>query len=170
MQDDFLKAFNEQRALRAERDRSFQIDGVTLTHRPAVAPEIPLLFAETTDRLAVWADEVNRLLATAKNGDQPALPEQPVSEAQLIEVYERTVLACLDPASDEAWQKLRAPDAPNPLTGEDIYRLAVYLIGRTTQIPTDGLLGSSATQPEAERTSRGSSRSRGRKPTTSIPS
>ena len=152
MEDDFLKAFKEQRRLRAEQDRSFDLEGVTLTYRAAVAPEVPLRFQEATDALAQWADDVNRLLATA-NGTTPDIPAQPVTEADLLRVYDDTVIACLEDSSAEAWAKLRAPDAPYPLLGEEVYRLAVYLIGKTTSLPTDGLLGSSSTQPETATTS-----------------
>lgn len=169
MDDEFLQAFNEQRKLRAERDRSFQIEGVTLTHRPSVAPEIPMRYQEVTDEMSRWAEEVNRITATA-NGHQPEIPAQPVSEAELIQVYNDFVLACLEPTSHEVWQALRSPDAAYPLLGEDIYRLAVYLLGKTTALPTEGLLGSSSTQPETEPTSKGSSRSPARKRRASEPS
>lgn len=163
MQDEFLRAFAEQRKLRAEADRTFEIDGNKLTYRPSVAPEVPLRFQEATDLLARWAVAVNEMLASA-NGSTPTLPEQPITEAQLIAVYDATVLACLEESSHEMWARLRSPDAPYPLLGEEVYRLAVYLIGKTTSLPTDGLLGSSSTQPETETTSTGNSRSPEPKP------
>ncbi len=156
MEDEFLKAFNEQRKLRAQADRSFPLGEETLTYRPAVAPEIPLAFQEATELLATWAGEVNALLSQA-NGSTPEIPEQPISEADLLAVYDATVLACLEPASHETWARLRSPDASYPLLGEEVYRLAVYLIGKTTSLPTDGLLGSSSTQPETATTSTGNS-------------
>lgn len=162
MDDEFLQAFNESRRLRAERDRTFEIGGVKLTHRPAVAPEIPLRYQEVADGMARWGEEVNRLIE-GRNGKDPVLPDQPFSEAELIEVYNDFVLGCLEPSSHEAWAELRSPNAANPLLGEDIYRLAIWLLGRTTALPTEGLLGSSSTQPETSTTSAGSSRSPGRR-------
>ena len=153
MDDEFLKAFNENRRLRLERDRSFEIGGLTLTHRAAVAPEVPMRFQDATDQLAQWANDVNGLLAKA-NGTVPDLPPQPITEADLLHVYDDTILACLEPSAHENWARLRNPDAELPLLGEEVYRLAVYLIGKTTSLPTDGLLGSSSTQPETEPTSK----------------
>lgn len=152
MEDDFLKAFNEQRKLRADADRSFELEGVTLTHRPAVAPEVPFRFQEATEMLATWAGEVNALLAAA-NGSTPVIPDQPISDADLLSIYDHTVIACLEEKSHAAWATLRSPEAAYPLLGEEVYRLAVYLIGKTTSLPTAGLLGSSSTQPETETTS-----------------
>ncbi len=157
MEDDFLTAFAEQRKLRAEADRSFEIEGERLTHRAAVAPEIPLRFQEATDLLARWAEEVSALLAAANGDGTPEIPDEPISQAALIGVYDETILACLEDGSHEAWARLRAPAAPYPLSGEEIYRLCVYLIGRATSLPTDGLLGSSSTQPETASTSKESS-------------
>ena len=162
MQDDFLKAFAEQRKLRADADRTFRIDEndetTALTYRPAVAPEVPLAFQQATDLLAGWANDVNDLLAAA-NGSTPTIPEQPISEAELLAVYDATVIACLEEQSHATWARLRSPEASHPLLGEEVYRLAVYLIGKTTSLPTDGLLGSSSTQPETATTSTGNSRS-----------
>jgi hypothetical protein len=87
----------------------------------------------------------------------------------LIAVYDAVVLSCLEPSSHDAWRALRSPEAAYPLTGEDIYRFAVYLLGKATALPTDGLLGSSSTQPEAATTSTESSPSQGRKRKASAP-
>lgn len=169
MDDEFLQAFNERRRLRAERDRAFEIDGVTLTHRPAVSPETPLRYQEAHDTMSRWGEDVRRRLAEA-NGSPPELPEQPVSGDEMIEIYDEFILACLEPVSHDAWAKLRAPDAANPLVDDDIYSLALYLLEKTTQIPTDGPPDSSDTRPATSTTSPGNSRSPARKRKASAPS
>jgi len=169
MQDDFLQAFAERRKLRAEQDRSFDLEGVILTHRAAIAPEVALRFQESHEEMARWATEVDQLLATA-NGSTSPIPDQPISEAELLTVYDELILSCLEESSHASWAKLRSPSAPYPLAGSDIYALVVYLIGKTTELPTVGLPDSSSPQPETGTTSKESSRSPARKRKASAPS
>ncbi len=89
------------------------------------------------------------------------------SETGALEIADATVLDCLEPASHKAWGKLRAADARNPLTFQEVFQVADYLLGRVAGIPTDAPAGSSDGRTATGKHSKGKSSSKDRTPTPS---
>jgi len=154
MQDDFLKAFNDRRRLTASQDRTFTIGDVELTYRVAIPPEVGFAYEAMNDANLRWALALDHY---ERNGTGGEPPESPMTNEEMMAVYDATIKACLEDESHAKWDALRSPDAPHPLTSQDILSLAVWLLGKVNGLPTDGLLGSSSTQPETATTSTGNS-------------
>ena len=118
-----MKDFDEARAERQARDRSFRIGGKEFTYRPAVAPEAILRWSQMT------------------GGEVPELTEE-----QAIEIFDETVLAFLEVGQDGNWRAVRDPNAENPLNISDLRELVSWLFeeqtGRPTGQPSDSSPGS----------------------------
>lgn len=113
-----MKNFDEARAERERRDRSFQIGGEEFTYRPAVAPETILRWSQMT------------------GGEMPDLTEE-----QALDIFDETVLAFLEPDQSEKWARIRNPKAAHPLNVADLRALVSWLFeeqaGRPTGKPSD---------------------------------
>lgn len=118
-----MKNFDEARAEREVRDRSFQIGGESFTYRPAVAPEGILRWSQMT------------------GGEMPDL-----TEVEAIEIFDETVNAFLEPGQAEKWSRVRDPQAKHPLNLSDLRDLVSWLFeeqaGRPTTQPSDSSGGS----------------------------
>ena len=180
MTDDFLANFEAKRAAREAADRSFVIAGETLRFRPSIAPEVAFKFRasqvsamEDLEKLQAWSAEY--AAAAAKNGKGEAdmaklierVPEPRLSDDDLLLVADETVLACLEPDTHEAWARLRSPEAPQPITYDEVFEIVGYLLSRVTQIPTDAPSDSSAGRTQDDKRSTGKSSSPAKTPTVS---
>lgn len=118
-----MKDFDEARAERQARDRSFRIGGEEFTYRPAVAPEAILQWSRMT------------------GGEMPDLTEQ-----EAIEIFDETVLAFLEVGQEKKWKAVRDPKLENPLNISDLRELVSWLFeeqtGRPTGQPSDSSDGS----------------------------
>lgn len=134
-----MKNFDDARKERLNRERQFVIGGETFTFRPSVRPEDVLDWFEMRTGESLTGDDG-------------------LTQRQQVEVYDRTVLAFLEPSQDEAWAKVRA-DADPPITIKDISDLIEWLFeeqaGRPTSQPSDSSTGSGS--GETGTTSTGSS-------------
>lgn len=145
MSDEFLTKFEERRAARAQADRTILLAGEKLTFRASVAPEVGFrlqaMRREVSDQIA----EVRRQLAAA-NGDgvDPGIVGLIRSDEDMVQVGDETVIGCLEPSSAETWGRLRSADAAQPLTFEEIFEVADYLLARVAGVPTGAPADSSA--------------------------
>ena len=177
MTDDFLERFEARRIAREQADRTFVLAGETFRFRPTITPEVVFRFRdsqqsmyEDLDKIRRWGAEVEA--ARAKNGDGAAdleqlvgaMPEPRMSDDDLIQIADETILACLEPASHEAWAKLRSPENLQPVTYNEVFEIVGYLLGRVTEIPTVAPTGSSDGRTETARPSKASSSSRAKTP------
>jgi hypothetical protein len=137
--DPWLIQFEALRKEREEADRSFKILGETLTVKASVAPEIGFRLGEFQAKLVAYqaADKERET-----RGEPPS--EMGVTNAEFVELSEWTIRSCLEPDSVAAWERLRAPDAKDPLTLLDIYAVATYVQARASGLPTVGPADSSA--------------------------
>lgn len=112
-----MKDFDEARAEREARDRTFKIGGEEFHFRPAVTPEALLPY--------------NRAITG----------EYTPTEEEWIKLYDESITAMLDPGQDARWVHVRRPDAPNPLNVADLNELLQWLLeqqaGRPTGQPSD---------------------------------
>lgn len=179
MTDQFLEAFEARRAAREQADRSFPLAGETLVYRSSVAPEVGMRLEtmrqkvrEQLERLRVAASAVEK---TAGNGAgeaslealSTALDSMEISDEQMLQSGDETVLACLEPESHEAWARLRSKDAPQPLTFDEIFELADYLLGCVSGIPTSAPADSSDGRTPTASKSKARSSSAAKTPTPS---
>lgn len=172
--DDFLKDFERRRAEREQADRTFTLAGVTLTHKPSVAPEVGSRLERMRRRVARQGleaqeklAELQKRLAALKEGDtlevgDLELTDEVVDDEGMILAADETILACLEPGSHAGWAQLRAPDAPHPLNLEDLMSFCDYLLGRVTGVPTVASAGSSGGRTTTGSRSKGSSSRRAR--------
>lgn len=155
--DPWLEQFEARIAEREQTDRSFTILGVTLTVKPAVAPQVATTYFDAKARLLAYY--VARDEARQTDAPIPDLPDD-LTDTAIIDRFEQTARACLDAKSIPAWQELRAADRPNPLDWNDLFGLCEYLIARASNHPTDGPSGSSDGPPANGTSSKAASRSR----------
>lgn len=139
MTDPWLEQFAERRKAREEADRTFDLLGESLTVRASVAPEAAL-------RLAQFDIRVARYLEAAQEAEAKKLPppELGVTDEEMLAMDEEAIRAALEPGSWAAWDRLRAPDAPEPLSILEIHGLARYVVSRVSGLPTERPAGSSA--------------------------
>lgn len=142
MTDDFLARFEQRRQERLEADRSFPLAGATLTHKASVAPEVGKRLEDMRRQVGTELEEAQRRIQAA-NGSPPDLSDLKISDDEMIQAADETILACLEVESHETWASLRDIEAVYPLNFEEIMQLADYLLGRVTGIPTDAPAGSS---------------------------
>jgi hypothetical protein len=177
MSDPFLEAFEARRAAREQADRSFPLAGETLSYRPSVAPEVGMRLERMRqqvrgqmERLKAAADKAEQ--ASSNGGAEAAVDELAaaldnleVSDTDMLQIGDETVLACLTPESAEAWARLRSPGAPQPLTFDEVFEFADYLLGRVAGIPTSAPADSSAGRTETASKSTAASSSPAATPT-----
>lgn len=145
---DFLRALKERHAAREKADRSFELLGETLTYRAGVAPEVGNRLQQAGAELFDFSKQMQ---ATVESGGEK-ITEAEFAELmrnlgdarwRLFEIADQTALACLEPASHEAWARLRSEDAASPLSQDDVLEVARELVVRVTGLPTDAPTGSS---------------------------
>ncbi len=178
MTDTFLQRFEERRAARQAADRTFTIAGVELTYRPSVAPEIGMRLEEMRQEVRVQLEALKAEAAKAEkqaqtNGGEvdmealaAAVDNMKVTDTEMLQTGDETVLACLTVESREAWGALRSPDADQPLTFDEVFEIADYLLGRVAGIPTSAPADSSDGRTETSKPSKARSSSRATSPTT----
>lgn len=112
-----MKDFDEARAEREARERTFKIGGEEFTFRPAVTPEALLAY------------------------NSAITGEVTPTEQEWIALYDQTIVALLDPGQDDRWLHVRRGDAPNPINVSDLTSLLEWLleqqVGRPTGPPSD---------------------------------
>jgi hypothetical protein len=146
--DPWLENWEARRKERESADRSFEVLGETLVAKASVAPEIGLRLAEFQSRIAVYVP----LAQEAQEKGKP-LPDLGVSDEELLALSEATIRACLEPASHEAWARLRDPERADPMSLMDIYGFATYVLSKATALPTGAPAGSSSGQASNGRSS-----------------
>ncbi len=170
MTDEFLAAFEAKRAARIQADRSFTIAGETLTFRPTVAPEVGMRLEQMRQTVRVQLEGLRKQAAEAEqaNGDADmaalaeALDNLTVSDEDMLQTGDETVLACLEPESHPGWARLRSTESPQPLTFDEVFEVADYLLGRVAGIPTSAPADSSDGRTQTDKPSKESSSSRGK--------
>lgn len=167
MTDDFLADLKRRHAERAAADRTFDLLGESLTHRPSVAPEVARTLEEAGQALADLADRHRHAL----NGGREDIPdeeflvmlnEQADAQRLVLDAAEHTVLACLEADSHASWARLRSEAAASPLTADDVLEVARQLVVKLSQHPTLAPGGSSPGRKPTGAASRGTSSSTGR--------
>lgn len=155
MSDPWLQQFEARRLERDQADRSFTFLDETLTHKAAVAPEVGFRLGEfQRKQLAYQKAQEEKLLA----GEEP--DELGVSNEELLDLCEWTIRSCLEPGSVEAWERIRDPAYPNPMSLLEIYGFATYIQARASGVfPTGEPTGSSDGQSNGGRSSKAASRS-----------
>lgn len=139
--DPWLEQFNARRADRADRtkdDRTITLLGETLTVKPVIAPEVALRLDDFQSRIAEYLT-----VAEAAREAGAELPEAGIDDGDLLDVSEFAIRSALDPGSLDAWERLRSPEAAEPLGLMEIYGLARFLVSKVTLLPTDAPSGSS---------------------------
>lgn len=137
--DPWLEQFEARRKERETADRTFTLLGETLTVKPSVAPEIGLRIARFQMQMAEHVDAVN---AAEKTGTEPP-SRSGISTEEMLDLSESVIRSCITADSLEAWERLRASDAADPLNLMDIYSLAIYALSRASGVPTEGSSDSS---------------------------
>lgn len=120
-----MKDFDEARAERMQRDRSFKIGGETFTRRLAVRPEAMEEFAR------MRRDE---------------------AELAGFEIFDRTFYAFVEPEGHERWKQLRERE-DDPLNYADIMEVCGWLVAEETGRPTRALSLSTPGPERSETTS-----------------
>lgn len=141
--DPFLERFEARRKAREEADRSFEILGVTLTVKPAVAPEVGLRVARFQRAISEYVDAFTK----AEAEGTPPPDSSGYDDEEMLALSESVIAECLEADSLPAWVELRRPDNPDPLTLLEIYGLATYILSRASALPTDGPSASSDGPP-----------------------
>ena len=175
MTDDFLARIEERKKARREADRSFVLLGETLAVRPSVTREVGADLMAARDARVTAIQALQKLLG--KDGQMPANADDAqlgavveatrlvgAADDTAIQVAEETIIDCLEPGTHEAWARLRAKDAADPLTAEEMEEIAEYLLGKIAEIPTSAPSVSSDGRTETSSKSRANSSSRGKIP------
>lgn len=155
--DPWLEQFEARREARAKDAAEIAVGGVTLALKPGVAPQVSIRYFDVKRRLL----EYNFAAAEAEKAGKPRpdLPDD-LFDTALLDLMEETAQALLHPSSLSAWQQLRAPANPKPLTWRDLFDLVEYLIGRASGLPTEGPTASADGPPSTASTSKAASSSK----------
>lgn len=139
MTDAWLELFDARRKEREQADRSFTLLGETLTVKPSVAPEVGLRLAKFQIAMATFVADYQK----AETEKTPPPESSGYTDADMLALSESVIAECLTEDSLVAWERLRLPGQPEPLTLLEIYGLANYILGRATGLPTGGPSASS---------------------------
>jgi hypothetical protein len=121
-----------ERAQRPEEERTFVIGGETFVYRPSVPPEGYKRWSAMTGGEFILRDAQGKpVLDPASN-----TPISTLTEDDALAILDETVISFLEPQYEEAWRRVRAADAPNPLTLDDIRALIRWLFEEQTGRPT----------------------------------
>lgn len=127
------------RADRLDRDRTFTIGGETFTHRAAVAPESVLEWSKLINREFRVEEVLRDSLGNPLLDDQkkPVLHiVSDISEDEALAIFDRTVLAFLEPGQEDLWRAVRSPEVENPVNLADLTALIEWLFEEATGRPT----------------------------------
>lgn len=136
--DAWLENFNALREAKKSETRSFAILGETLVYKAAIAPEVGFRLIAVQRKVG---EDLEATRVAAELGEQPPVV---TTDEEMLAVAEETIVDCLEPDSLPAWQRLRRPDSPEPLSFGEIFSLARYLVAKASGIPTGGPTDSSA--------------------------
>ena len=158
--DPWLTQFEERRKERDQEDRTFDFLGERLTHKAQVAPEVGFrLGAFQRKQIAYTAEQEER---AARGEDREPMG---VTDEEFLELCEWTIRSCLEPDSIAAWERIRDPNHPDPMTLLEIYGFATYVQAKAAGVfPTVEPTGSSAGPANGKTSSTGVSPSQGRQP------
>jgi hypothetical protein len=156
MTDPWLEQFQVRRAEREKVDRAFTLLGETLTVKPSVAPEVGLRLGRFQIAMAAFVEDYQK--AEAAKAPLPA--SSGYTDEEMLALSESVIVDCLTADSLPAWERLRRPDAAEPLTLIEIYGLATYVAARAAGLPTGGPSASSDGQPNGNTSSKARSPSR----------
>ena len=138
--DPWLVQFEERRKEREAADRSFEFLGETLTHKAMVAPEGGFRLGGFQRRQLAYSKEQEARQARGEDTEPMG-----VTDEEFLDLCEWTIRSCLEPESLEAWERIRDPASPEPLSLLEIYGFATYIQAKASGVfPTDAPTGSSA--------------------------
>ena len=158
MTDPWLVQWEERRKAREAQDRSFEIDGETLTVHATVLPEVSSRYYELGARYTAFVTAFRDAEAAGK---EPPLTSG-IDDSEMLDISEATIRSCLTPDSLPAWERLRSPDHARALGLFDIYGLANYVLTKVTMLPTAAPAASLNGRTATAASSKGGSRSPGR--------
>lgn len=139
MDDPYLEQFEARRKEREAADRTFTLLGEELTVKASVAPEVGLEMQAFKRKLvAFWIAS-----SEAERTNSPVPAPDGVTDPEMLELSESVIRACLTADTQAAWDRLRSPDAADPLTLPEIYGLADFVLSKASGLPTAGPSGSS---------------------------
>jgi hypothetical protein len=130
-QDPWIEQFEARRKEREQADRSFTLLGETLVVKPNVAPEVAFRRSQFDARVAAFKEAYDEAEKAGK--ETPVLG---VDDEEFLELSQSIIVDCLEPESLPAWNRLRSPEHPDPLSLLDIYGLSGYILARVTRLPT----------------------------------
>lgn len=126
-----MKDFDVKRNERANKDRTFKLNGIEFEYRPAVAPESLLEWSQMIGGEYVERDS-NGTIVQAADGQ----PISSLSEQQALTIYNNTILAFLAPGQEDKWRAARDPNSANPVNLTDLTDLITWLFEETSGRPT----------------------------------
>jgi hypothetical protein len=151
-----MKDFDVARKEREERDRGFQIGGETFTCRAAVAPQSVMRWGKMTAGEFYARDTNGNVVVNPVSGR----PLSVLTEEEILEIFDETVVAFLEPGQQEKWEAVRAADAKHPVNLDDLTELIEWLWEQSAGHPTGEPSGSTdggASPPTETRSTEGSS-------------
>lgn len=154
-QDPWLAQFEARRKEREQADRSVSLLGETLVVKAHVAPEVGLRLAAFQSKVNNWGRDVEQA-----NKEGKPTPLLGVEDDEFLELSESVIVDCLEPESLKAWERMRAPGRPDPLSLMEIYGLAGFLLSKATRLPTVAPSDSSAGRQNGRTSSKVGSSSR----------
>ena len=104
-------------------------------------------------------EEIEKLIAR--------MPDRKLDDDELIQIGDETIISCLEPESHKTWARLRSGEQRQPITFDEVFSIANYLLSRVTEIPTDAPSDSSAGRTQDDKRSTGKSSSLAKTPTVS---
>ncbi len=155
MSEDVLARIAAEREGRRNAKREITFLGETLVLRASVPymTSVQLQAAKIkAGKLAVEQQEQNEdqtLKETLSVGAE-------IAEAHLQALHEAegAILDCLDPSCHEAWERLRAADSTEPLTADEMFDIADYLIGLVAELPTSAPIDSADGRTKTDKSSK----------------
>ena len=158
--DPWLVQFEERRKELEHADRSFEFLGETLVHKAMVAPEVGFRLGAFQRKQLAYSKEQTEKVDRGETPDPMG-----VTDEEFLELCEWTIRSCLEPESIEGWERLRSPDAREPLSLIEIYGFATYVQAKAAGVfPTVAPTSSSDGRSNGGSSSKGASPSRVKQP------
>lgn len=148
MTEQWLEQLEKRREAREAANRSFDLRGETLTVKAGVAPQITIPVQNALNTAAVE----NQAVAEATEKGQPP-SVRTVTNDMLVDLADETILACLTVDCHSAWKRLRDPNAPIPVTEEELFIVMWGLVAKIANLPTDAPAVSSNGRAPTDRSS-----------------
>jgi hypothetical protein len=155
-----MRNFDEERAERRSRPRTFQLGGEVFTYKIGMRPEeYAEAIHEYSNMLTTGAARARALEASA-NGENGDLPE-PTKNEDSIGIMDRTLKNFLASDDDcQRYDRLRQRKDDDPITGYDIGRVVAFVIAEQMgQRPTEAPDSSTSGRDETGKTSMANSSS-----------